>query len=262
MKGKNWRDCAPEPKPKRHRRRRKGGLLKKCKWALLLFVIGYVGFTAYYYTHKPVIALDAGHGGADSGAEGIMNEVELTERTVAELQTLLEEDGRFTVVLSREAGEGMTIDDRNHRFRRKHPALVLSIHGNANDNSSAKGFECYPAPPGYENHEVSLAFAQLIAEEMGQAGAKLRGAGIEGVRYGYYRGGEKILVDSEDTEIYDLPTFGILTNMDCPAVLAEQCFITNQADVEAFGTEEGCKNAAAAYYRAICRYWESLEEAA
>ena len=50
--------------------------------------------------------------------------------------------------------------------------------------------------------------------------------------------------------------------MSCPAVLAEQCFITNQADVEAFGTEEGCKKAAAAYYRAICRYWEAMENAA
>ena len=51
----------------------------------------------------------------------------------------------------------------------------------------------------------------------------------------------------------------MLKNMDCPAVLVEQCFITNAADVEKFGTEEGCKTAAAAYYRAICRYLESIE---
>ena len=93
---------------------------------------------------------------------------------------------------------------------------------------------------------------------MRTVGAKLRGT--EGVRFGYYNSnGEKVLVDSSDTEVYDFDTFGMLKNMDCPAVLVEQCFITNQDDVEAFGMEDGCKKAAAAYYRAICRYLESIE---
>ena len=264
MKGKNWRDYEPQRRPKStaaeraSRRRRKGGLLKKLKWAVLLFAIGYFGFLAYYTFSKPyTIALDAGHGGADIGAEGILNEVELTERTVAELQTLLEEDGRFRVVLSRKEGEGASITERNEKFQKWRPDLVLSIHGNASDDSSARGFECYPSPPGYENHEVSLAFARLLAEEMQTVGARLRGT--DGVRFGYYdASGEKVLVDSSDTQVYDYDTFGILKNMDCPAVLAEQCFITNAEDVENFGTEEGCKKAAAAYYRAICRYLESI----
>ena len=99
----------------------------------------------------------------------------------------------------------------------------------------------------------------MIAEEMQAAGAKLRGDGVEGVRFGYYRDGAKVLVDSTDTQVYDLPTFGMLENMNCPAVLAEQCFITNAADVDAFGDEDGCKKAAKAYYDAVCRYLESIE---
>lgn len=268
MKGKNWREFEPQKRQRqprttgeqRARRRRKGGLLKKLKRAVLLFAIGYFGFMAYYTFSKPyTIALDAGHGGVDVGAEGVIQEVELTERTVAELQTLLEEDGRFRVILSRKAGEGASVTERNKKFQKWHPDLVLSIHGNANDDSSAKGFECYPSPPGYENHETSLAFAELLSAEMQTVGAKLRGT--DGVRFGYYdANGEKVLVDSSDTEIYDYDTFGMLKNMDCPAVLVEQCFITNAADVENFGTEEGCKKAAAAYYRAICRYLESVEK--
>lgn len=265
MKGKNWREYEPRRQPRttreeRYRRRkRKGGLFKKIKWAILLFVIGYLGFMVYYTIGKPyTIALDAGHGGVDIGAEGIINEVELTERTVKELQALLEEDGRFRIVLSRKEGEGASITERNKKFRHRHPDLMLSIHGNANDDSSATGFECYPSPPGFENHEESLAFARLLAEEMQTVGARLRGT--DGVRFGYYdANGEKLLVDSSDTQIYDYDTFGMLKNMDCPAVLAEQCFVTNAADVENFGTEEGCKKAAAAYYRAICRYLEKTE---
>ena len=266
MKGKNWRDFEPEreqrmaeARQRRKKRKRKGGLVKKLKLAVILFIIGYVGFMVYYTFSKPyTIALDAGHGGWDVGAEGIIQEVELTECTVAELEKLLKEDGRFRVILSRKEGEGMGITERNDKFQKKKPDLMLSVHGNANDAKGANGFEAYPSPPGYENHAESLAFAQLLAEEMGTVGAKLRGT--DGVRFGYYNSsGEKVLVDSSDTEVYDYDTFGMLKNMDCPAVLVEQCFITNAADVEKFGTEEGCKTAAAAYYRAICRYLESIE---
>lgn len=264
MKGKNWREYEPAKKKRttevRHKRRkRRGGLVGKLKKAVILFIIGYVGFMVYYTFSKPyTIALDPGHGGWDVGAEGMIQEVELTERTVAELEDLLKEDGRFRIVLSRKAGEGMNITERNAKFQKKHPDLMLSIHGNANDDRTANGFEAYPSPPGYENHEESLTFAKLLAEEMQTVGAKLRGT--EGVRFGYYNSsGEKVLVDSSDTEVYDFDTFGMLKNMDCPAVLVEQCFITNQADVDQFGTEDGCKKAAAAYYRAICRYLESIE---
>ena len=266
MKGKNWRDFTPEKqlrmeqaRQRRKKRKRNGGLVKKLKLAVLLFALGYVGFMVYYTLSKPyTIALDAGHGGWDVGAEGIINEVELTERTVAELEELLQADGRFRVILSRKEGEGMDITERNRKFQKKKPDLMLSVHGNANDAKGANGFECYPSPPGYENHEESLAFAKLLAEEMGTAGAKLRGT--DGVRFGYYdSSGEKVLVDSSDTEVYDYDTFGMLKNMDCPAVLVEQCFITNAEDVDAFGDEDGCKKAAEAYYSAICRYLESME---
>ena len=43
--------------------------------------------------------------------------------------------------------------------------------------------------------------------------------------------------------------------MDCPAVLAEQCFVTNDEDVEHFGSEQGCKTVARIYYEAICTYF-------
>ena len=255
MKGKNWRDYQPQ---RQLRRKRRGGLLRKLCCGLILFMIGYVGFLVYDTLEKPyTVALDAGHGGSDMGAEGLLYEVELTERTVSELQGLLEADGRFRVVLSRKTGEGATVTERNHKLQRRHPDLLLSVHGNASENSSANGFECYPSPPGYANHAESLAFATLLAEEMQNAGATLRGTGTAGVRYGYYdENGNKIFRDSGDSTVYAYDTFGMLKNMKCPAVLAEQCFLTNASDVEQFGTEEGCKRAAEAYYRAICSYLE------
>ena len=109
MKGKNWREYEPpkrgrHEKPERHRRkrRRRGGILRRILLTAVLFAIGYCGFLVYYSTARPyTIALDAGHGGEDVGAEGIIQEIELTERTTMELKELLEADGRFRIVLSR-----------------------------------------------------------------------------------------------------------------------------------------------------------------
>lgn len=268
MKGKNWREYEPPQRrngsaggraPRRRKKKRRRGLLRRILLAALLFVTGYVGFMVYYSAGKPyTIALDAGHGGDDVGAEGVIQEIALTERTVAELRELLETDGRFRIILSRKEGEGKSITARSEKLRKREPDILLSIHGNASDDASANGFECYPSPPGYENHEKSMSFANLLASEMRAVGARLRGT--DGVRFGYYdENGDKLLLDSTDTAIYPYDTFGILKHMDCPAVLVEQCFITNAADVENFGTEEGCQKAAAAYYRAICRYLEGLE---
>lgn len=265
MKGKNWREYEPVPRrgrpSRRQKQKRRGGLLRRIVLAAILFAIGYVGFLFYYSASKPyAIALDAGHGGDDVGAEGVIQEVALTERTTAELRELLEADGRFRVILSRKDGEGKSITERSEKLRKYEPDILLSIHGNASDDASANGFECYPSPPGYGNYEESRAFASLLASEIQTVGARLRGT--DGVRFGYYdETGEKLLLDSTDTTVYPYDTFGILKHMECPAVLAEQCFVTNAADVQGFGTEEGCKKAAAAYYRAICRYLEGLEAA-
>lgn len=264
MKGKNWREYEPPKKKKKRHKRRKGGLLAKIILVILLFALGYGGFQIYYSYAKPYkIGLDAGHGGIDTGAEGIINEVELTEKTTAKLTKLLEEDGRFRIVLTRDEGEGKSVTDRNKLFQRAKPDVVISIHGNSSEDPSAFGFECYPSPPGKPNHEESLVLAQYIAKEMEQSGARLRGT--DGVRFGYYVSDEqgntsKLLLDSTDTQIYDYDTFGMLKNMNCPAVLVEQCFVTNQQDIEGFGLEEGCSKAAEAYYQAICKYLEEQEE--
>ena len=92
-----------------------------------------------------------------------------------------------------------------------------------------------------------------LAQGMQAAGAKLRGHG--GIRYIYYQGEVKQLVESTHTEVRDERSFTLLEDVNCPAVLAEQCFVTSEEDVAQFGSEEGCKTVARAYYEAICAYF-------
>lgn len=89
---------------------------------------------------------------------------------------------------------------------------------------------------------------------MQASGAALRGHG--GVRYIYYlENDQKQLVEITHTEIREERSFTLLEDVNCPAVLAEQCFVTNEADAARFGSEEGCKKAARIYYEAICEYF-------
>lgn len=202
------------------------------------------------------IMLDAGHGGGDVGAEGLVQEVEMTERTVALLNEMLENDQNFTPQLTRAAGEGATVAERARAAQKANAALLLSVHGNSDTSPATTGFECFPTPPGRTYHDESLQLANLLAAEMGGAGAKLRGEG--GVRYAYYENTDeaaKIFREASDTSVYEEQSFGVVEKSGCPSVLVEQCFITSPEDMAAFGDEAGCYRAAVCYYRAICAYF-------
>lgn len=211
----------------------------------------------------PVVAIDPGHGGVDRGSEGPgFGEYEMTWNTANALADLLEADGRFTPYLTITEEESQNPDvarikpsERAQRANAQGAQLLLSIHGNSDSAASTSGYECYPIPPGSANHDESLRFAQYLTQGFGALGQRLRGA--DGVRYIYYGDdNEKLLYDDES--VHDDPTFGVLEYAQCPAVLSEQCFITNSADVDLLADEDGCQRAAQIYYEAICS-WFNLE---
>ena len=202
------------------------------------------------------VAIDAGHGGSDPGARGVAEEKQVTAATAAALLYWLEQDPNYIPLQTRESFDiTATPAQRAAAANAQSPQLLLSIHGNSAANGSeATGFECYPAVPGRTWHQESFYFARLLAGGMQSIGAKLRGRG--GVRYIYYlENDQKQLVENTYTQVRPERSFTLLEDVDCPAVLAEQCFVTNAKDVERFGSEEGCKTVARIYYEAICAYF-------
>jgi len=200
-----------------------------------------------------VIAIDPGHGGMDTGAQAIVEEYQVIDTTAAFLFELLSADPDFIPILTRtdtdpsSAARAATAHSRG-------ASLLISLHANS-DSSSARGFECFPTPPGRTYHAESLRFATLITRGMSAAGHSLRGTDKTGIKYAYYSGSSKKIVDSSDTKVRSLSSFGILEKTSCPAVLVEQCFITSHRDVSAWATEDGCRRAAAVYYAAIRQFF-------
>ena len=216
---------------------------------------------------RPVVAIDPGHGGVDRGSEGPgFGEYEMTWRTANELADLLEADGRLRPCLTLTETESQDPDsprimpsERARRAAEAGAVLLLSIHGNSDPVYGASGYECYAIPVGRDHHDESLRFAQLVAAKFGALGQRLRGA--DGVKYIFYdQDDNKYERDATDTTVYTDPTFGVLEYAECPAILSEQCFLTNSADVDLLGDEDGCQLAARQYYEAICQ-WFGLEPA-
>ena len=229
-------------------------------WKAALFGFGrvrtYIGIFEEEADDRPLVCIDAGHGGSDPGARGVVEEKEMTAQTSEALLALLEADPNYIPLRSRESYDVTAKpSERAEAINAQSPQLLLSIHGNSAANgSTASGFECYPAVPGRTWHQESFYFAKLLAGGMQSIGAKLRGRG--GVRYIYYlENDQKQLVENTYTQVRPERSFTLLEDVDCPAVLAEQCFVTNAEDVERFGSEEGCKTVARIYYEAICAYF-------
>lgn len=199
------------------------------------------------------IAVDAGHGGSDPGATGVIVERNMTAATAEALMTWLRVDPHYIPVTTRDGYDATaTPTERVETSNRQHPDLLLSIHGNS-ASTEASGFECYPITPGRTWHRESVYFARLLADGMEAAGSSLRGQG--GIRYIYYENGVKVLAEANDLRVREEETFTLLEQSNCPAVLAEQCFVTSAEDVGRFGDEDGCQLTARVYYQAICSYF-------
>lgn len=220
-------------------------------------------FTTVQNKNLPVIAIDPGHGGTDPGSEGSgLWEYEMTWQVANELVNLLEQDGRYAPVLTITEEESQNSDmprvepaERAQRANDAGAVLLFSIHGNSDSSGTASGFECYAIPPGQQYHDESVALARLTAQKITQTGQPLRGQ--DGVRYIYFDTYDNRMVyESSDETPRDEPTFRLLADADCPAVLVEQCFLTNPQDAARLATPSGAKQAAKAYYEAICEWME------
>lgn len=259
QQGRAARGGPPRRTPPRVRRRVLAGVCA----VLALCVLAAVQLlrrrapTAYVQPTQPpyTIAMDSGHGGADQGAVGCIAETALTEKTVYYLNGWLKNDPNYVPVYTHTDGTGATIAERLQAANGAKADLLLSVHGNSETaGDSASGFECFPVPPGRVMHEPSLRFAHLVADGMSAAGAQLRGDA--GVRYTYYTdSGAKTIAEESDSSVHAEKSFGILEGAWCPALLVEQCFLTNADDVRAWGLEDGCARAARIYYEAICAYF-------
>jgi N-acetylmuramoyl-L-alanine amidase len=214
---------------------------------------------------RPILVLDAGHGGIDGGAVGgggTWVEAVLNQEMVERVMALLEPHAHELIWMqAHEQGTYATPMARANTAAENDADLLVSLHLNADTTAATRGFQCFPAPPGRVHHAQSMRFAEVMARRAGEAGAHVMGEG--GVFYAYYvknAGGyyTKEILDSAgaDTEKpRSDESFGVLDYAGCPAVLVELWHISSPVDMAAFNNETGKAQMARAVYLAICEYF-------
>jgi N-acetylmuramoyl-L-alanine amidase len=220
---------------------------------------------------RPLVVIDAGHGGRDPGAgAGPIKEKELTLALALALRDALIEQGGVRIALNRSDDTFLVLADRPAIARRLKADLFLSIHADSTEGAIATGATIYTLSAKGSN-EV----ADRLALRENRAGL-INGVEIDGQDDAV----NAILVDLSQRETMArseefaglvlreargrLPlreetpqsaAFAVLKSPDVPSVLVESGYINNPAELGRLASPEGREAFAGAMARAIRVYF-------
>ena len=121
-----------------------------CVAAITLPIVTALAFSA---AEKPVIAIDAGHGGYDGGVTGVnsgVSEATVNLAVATLLKGYFESDG-YRVVMTRTKDQALTSSSKKQEdmkarislINRASPQLLLSLHVNYYPSSSRRGIQVF-----------------------------------------------------------------------------------------------------------------------
>jgi N-acetylmuramoyl-L-alanine amidase len=153
-----------------------------------------------------LVLIDAGHGGEDVGALGMLddNEARINLMIALHLERLLKEEGRYNLMMTRSSDIDVSLQNRLAMVRANKPDAFVSIHCNAYEDSRAHGMEVLYA----DEYDEPLAYE--LSESMQDLPMRDRGM-------------------KKDTEWLG-HKLRVLRDLHTPAVLVECGFITNPGD--------------------------------
>lgn len=116
---------------------------------------------------KPLIAIDAGHGGHDPGTTGYHGTVEknVTLAYAFELKSVLEDSGKYKAILTRQGDVYVPLKMRVEIARNAGADMFVSIHADAHNNRMMKGFSVYTLSETASDKE-----AEALAQKENKAG--------------------------------------------------------------------------------------------
>jgi len=127
---------------------------------------------------RPVVVIDAGHGGRDPGAISVSGEVREKQLTLVLAQSLRDElvkRGRVRVAMTRGDDRYLTLDERAAVARRLSAAMFVSIHIDSAPNPLARGASVYSLSDVASDAEA----AAVAARENGAEDQRVNGSAVE-----------------------------------------------------------------------------------
>jgi len=202
---------------------------------------------------RPLIVIDAGHGGHDPGASGARaREAQVTLAAARALKAELERTGRYRVRLTRDADSYIALNRRVQIARAAEADLFISLHADAHADPVTRGASVYTlseqgagrarrALMGQENwrRELNLpgrdASVDRILLDMTQRATQNASARLARTLLTEIEGAEHPLLRRSHRDA----GFAVLLAPDVPAVLLEMGYITNAEDERLLTDERG-----------------------
>lgn len=227
---------------------------------------------------KPLIVLDPGHGGKDPGAIGVSGvyEKHLTLAMSKQLQTLLEQTGRYRVKLTRDTDVFIALYARRRFARSVNADLFISLHADSIRKPETRGLSVYTL-----SEKASDKEAEKLAESENKvdliAGIDLSGetqevtdilidlARRETNNHSSYFA-EKLMTEIRK-EITVLPNshrfagFAVLKSPDVPSVLIEMGYLSNKEEEKLLRQASYREKLAKAAVRAVNIYFSEKHKA-
>lgn len=191
---------------------------------------------------RPIVVIDAGHGGRDPGATSVSGEVHEKDLTLILAQALRDElvkRGRVRVAMTRDNDRYLTLDDRAAVARRLNASMFVSIHIDSAANPLARGASVYSL-----SDVASDAEAAALAERENRNGEVGAGAGVDAILADLAMRSQMSasadlasrLVNKAAGRVELRPNphrfaaFHVLRRADTPAVLFEAGYLSNADD--------------------------------
>ena len=127
---------------------------------------------------RPIVVIDAGHGGRDPGATSISGQVKEKDLTLAlalELRDNLIKRGRVRVAMTRNGDQYLTLEERAAVARRLDAAMFVSLHMDSAPNPLARGASVYSLSDVASDAEAE----RLAASQNAEGGATAAGGPVQ-----------------------------------------------------------------------------------
>lgn len=226
---------------------------------------------------KPLIVIDPGHGGADSGAEAAngVKEKDIVLAFSKILQKMLVETGKFDVALTREDDVFLRLEDRVLLARQNKADLFVSIHADYFQQPEASGASIYT-----RDERATDVLDKVLAEQEnrvdligGFAVPQMQDSVVNilvdlmrrEMRRQSYQVAQAIVDEMEpDVRLRRFPVrkanFFVLQAPDVPSILVELGFMSNASDISNLTTEAWRDKVAEALARGITHYFDDFEQ--
>lgn len=166
----------------------------------------------FYKNKKKIIVIDTGHGGKDLGAtKDDLEEKKLLSEITKKIKAMYS-DSDVSIHFTRTEDEFISLKDRTEFINSINPDLLISLHINSSKNIDSNGFEIYITDKA-DLFDKTKILAEKLSLKLSKT--QLKSGGLK------------------------TASFMILKNSDCPSMIVELGFISNENDRKFIASEKG-----------------------